>query len=100
MSQYADGGLLATKPYISSGAYISKMSNYCKNCQYDVKEKVGEKACPFNSLYWNFINKHIELFKDNQRMSMMLAVWNKMDGTEKQMILRQSQKYLQNIEQI
>lgn len=54
MSQFADGGMVATKPYVSSGQYINKMSNYCSSCQYDVKKKTGEHACPFNSLYWHF----------------------------------------------
>ena len=52
MSQFADGGLIATKPYAASGSYINKMSDYCKDCHYSVKERVTENACPFNSLYW------------------------------------------------
>ncbi len=54
MSQYADGGMIATKPYVSSGAYINKMSNYCDNCHYNNKEKTSEDACPFNSLVLEF----------------------------------------------
>jgi deoxyribodipyrimidine photolyase-related protein len=79
MSQYADGGRIATKPYISSGSYIDKMSNYCGSCHYEVKEKIGEKACPFNSLYWNFLATHRERLQDNRRMGMMYSVLNKMD---------------------
>ena len=55
MSQFADGGIVATKPYVSSANYINKMSNYCTNCTYSHTIKLGEKACPFNSLYWNFL---------------------------------------------
>jgi deoxyribodipyrimidine photolyase-related protein len=55
MSQFADGGLLASKPYAASGAYIDRMSDYCRGCAYDVKAKAGPKACPFNLLYWDFI---------------------------------------------
>lgn len=77
MSQYADGGLVATKPYISSGSYIHKMSNYCENCVYSVTKKEGDNACPFNSLYWNFLDDKREHFKDNQRMSRMLSVLDK-----------------------
>lgn len=79
MSQFADGGMVATKPYVSSGSYINKMSNYCKGCHYTVSKKTGENACPFNSLYWNFIDEKQEFFKDNQRMSMMLSLLHKMD---------------------
>ena len=56
MSQYADGGLLASKPYVSSGSYINKMSNYCAGCAYQVKARTGNDACPFNSLYWRFLD--------------------------------------------
>jgi len=79
MSQFADGGIIATKPYVSSGSYINKMSNYCKDCHYKVSEKTGENACPFNSLYWNFLDDKQAHFKDNNRMGMMLNLLNKMD---------------------
>ncbi len=55
MSQFADGGLLASKPYAASGNYINKMSDHCGNCRFDVKKKTGEGACPFNPLYWDFL---------------------------------------------
>ncbi len=82
MSQYADGGIVATKPYVSSGSYINKMSNYCGNCHYKVKEKLNEKACPFNSLYWHFLDEKKQHFANNQRMSMMLALLRKMKPEE------------------
>jgi deoxyribodipyrimidine photolyase-related protein len=82
MSQYADGGIIATKPYVSSGSYINKMSNNCSKCHYNVKEKFGEKACPFNALYWNFLDEKKEYFKGNQRMGMMLNLLNKMNPEE------------------
>ncbi len=78
MSQFADGGIMATKPYVSSGAYIDKMTNYCGSCHYKVKEKTGDKACPFNSLYWNFLDEKRSYFEKNQRMSMMLRLLDKM----------------------
>ncbi len=93
MSQFADGGIVATKPYVSSGSYINKMSNYCKNCKYDVNSKTGENACPFNSLYWNFLAEKQEYFKDNQRMNMMLSVLNKMQPET----LKNHQKRAQDI---
>ncbi len=79
MSQFADAGIVATKPYVSSGSYINKMSNYCKSCHYKVSKKEGEKACPFNSLYWNFLFKKQEHFKNNQRMNMMMSLLKKMN---------------------
>lgn len=82
MSQYADGGKIATKPYVSSGSYINKMSNYCSSCHYKVKEKTGPNACPFNSLYWNFLDdKKTKLFT-NQRMRMMYSVLNKFSAED------------------
>ncbi|NND63382.1 MAG: cryptochrome/photolyase family protein [Flavobacteriaceae bacterium] len=80
MSQWADGGLVATKPYVSSGSYINKMSNYCGNCHYKVSKKTGEDACPFNSLYWNFLDDKKKHFENNQRMSMMLSMLKKMNA--------------------
>lgn len=69
MSLYADGGVLATKPYASGGAYIDRMSNHCKGCAYDRKKRVGEDACPFTNLYWDFMLRHQETFVKNPRVS-------------------------------
>ena len=69
MGMHADGGTMMTKPYISGGAYISKMSNYCKGCAYNPKNRVGEDACPFTTLYWDFLDRHQEEFRANHRMS-------------------------------
>ena len=66
MSQFADGGKLATKPYIASANYINSMSDYCKNCHYDPKEKYTENACPFNYLYWNFVADNKTAFEKRQ----------------------------------
>ncbi|WP_044404107.1 cryptochrome/photolyase family protein [Lacinutrix sp. Hel_I_90] len=79
MSQYADGGKIATKPYVSSGSYINKMSNYCKDCHYNHKEKVTENACPFNSLYWHFLDDKREKLGGNFRMGMMYSLLDKMN---------------------
>ncbi len=73
MGMHADGGLMMTKPYISGGAYISKMSNYCKGCTYDPKKRTGEDACPFTTLYWNFLDIHSEDFAKNHRMAQQFA---------------------------
>ena len=77
MSQWADGGIVATKPYVSAAAYIHKMSNYCDSCQYDKKKRIGEDACPFNSLYWNFLDDKKQFFAKNNRMAMMLRLLEK-----------------------
>jgi len=82
MSQFADGGLIATKPYVSSGSYINKMSNYCSGCPYNVKERLGENACPFNSLYWNFLDDKRPQLANNFRMKMMYSVLNKFSTDE------------------
>src|SRR3989338_7417161 len=69
MSQFADGGLLGSKPYVSSGAYIDRMSDYCSGCHYRVKDRTGPKACPFNPLYWHFLDRHRARFASNPRMA-------------------------------
>jgi deoxyribodipyrimidine photolyase-related protein len=97
MSQFADGGIVGTKPYVSSSAYINKMSSYCKGCYYDQSKKTGERACPFNSLYWNFYSKHEDKLGKNPRIGMMYNVWNKMLPTAKAELLEQADYYLKNI---
>lgn len=82
MSQFADGGLLATKPYVSSANYIHKMSDYCKGCFYQHNAKTGEKACPFNALYWNFLNEKRPFLENNPRMSMMFSLLDKKSKNE------------------
>ena len=86
MSQFADGGLLASKPYAASGAYIDRMSDYCSGCRFDVKAKSGPNACPFNRLYWPFLIRHADRLANNPRMAPMyrtLANW----GPEKRAAL-------------
>ena len=78
MILYADGGNLASKPYISSGSYINKMSDYCKNCGYSVTKKTGPDACPFNYLYWRFLDAHYARLKDNPRMALVFKSYEKM----------------------
>ncbi|WP_284653809.1 cryptochrome/photolyase family protein [Flavobacterium terrisoli] len=97
MSQFADGGIVGTKPYVSSAAYIDKMSHYCGSCFYKKALKTGEKACPFNSLYWNFYDKHEDKLSKNPRIGMMYNVWRKMKPEEKANLLEQADSYLKNI---
>ena len=68
---FADGGLVASKPYASSGSYINRMSDYCKNCAYDVHQKNGPLACPFNYLYWDFMIRNKPLLENNQRLKLV-----------------------------
>ena len=78
MSLHADGGKLATKPYAAGGSYISKMSNYCGTCLYDPKKRVGDDACPFTTLYWDFLARNRERFAKNHRMAQQLAGINRL----------------------
>ena len=78
MSQFADGGLLATKPYVSSAAYLQRMGDHCRHCAYDAKAKTGEQACPFNALYWDFFARHQDRFGRNPRLGMAYKHLNQM----------------------
>lgn len=78
MSQFADGGLLGSKPYAASGAYIDRMSDYCADCAYAVSKKHGEDACPFNPLYWDFLDRNRERLEGNPRMAQMYRTWDRM----------------------
>ncbi|MFS1523316.1 cryptochrome/photolyase family protein [Microbulbifer sp. 2304DJ12-6] len=99
MSQFADGGMIATKPYVSSGAYINKMSNYCGDCKYNVNKKTGEGACPFNYLYWNFLMEKYDYFKGNPRMAMALNMLDKKPKKERQGIHRQANAFIRSMSQ-
>lgn len=94
MSQWADGGIVATKPYVSSGSYINKMSNYCGSCQYTLKKRTGEDSCPFNSLYWNFLDDKKAYFAKNNRMAMMLRLLEKIPQEELVAIKERAQQIL------
>ncbi|WP_419656304.1 deoxyribodipyrimidine photolyase [Desulfosarcina variabilis str. Montpellier] len=93
MSQYADGGLVATKPYISSANYIHKMSDYCEACHYHWQKPVGERACPFNSFYWAFVHRHRQLLSGNPRIAMMLRNWDRMKTRKQDDLLAQAEHY-------
>lgn len=82
MSQFADGGIVGTKPYVSSANYIRKMSNYCQACAYDPDQKTGAGACPFNALYWNFLDAKKQELQANPRMGMMYRLLEKKDKKE------------------
>jgi deoxyribodipyrimidine photolyase-related protein len=94
MSQFADGGLLASKPYAASGAYIDRMSDYCGGCRYKVKLKAGQEACPFNYLYWDFMSRHADRFAKNPRMAQMVSTYRKMTPERKAEIAEDSARFL------
>jgi deoxyribodipyrimidine photolyase-related protein len=93
MSQFADGGLLASKPYAATGKYIQRMSNYCAGCPYDPGEATGPKACPFTTLYWDFLATHAKLLSSNQRMRMQLNNVHKMAPERLQQIQLQAAEF-------
>lgn len=100
MSQFADGGIVGTKPYVSSANYIDKMSHYCADCHYDKKKKTGEKACPFNSLYWHFYDRHRDLLEKNPRVGMVYPTWKRMKDDDRKAILQQAEDYLERVNEL
>ena len=90
MSQFGDGGLMASKPYVASGKYIQRMSNHCKGCKYDPALSTGETACPFTTLYWDFLMRHETLLKKNPRMGMQLKNLARLDTTARDAISAQA----------
>ena len=100
MSQYADGGLLATKPYVSSAAYIDRMGNYCKSCHYNKADKLGEKACPFNALYWDFFARHEERLKGNFRLGMVYKNLNRMTDDARAAIAEKAATVRSNLDDL
>jgi len=82
MSQFADGGMLATKPYASGGAYIDRMSDHCKGCVFDRKKRVGEDACPFTVLYWDFFLRHAEVFVKNPRVARQVRAGQQLSDSD------------------
>lgn len=94
MSTFADGGVLASKPYVSSGAYIDRMSDYCGRCAYDVKRKTGPGACPFNALYWRFVDLNRDRFRENGRVSFMVRSYDGKPAAEKATIHASAEAHL------
>ena len=98
MGLSADGGKIGSKPYISSGAYLHKMSNACQSCHYRYDALSGETACPFNALYWNHIAKHALTYQNNPRMSMIAMSYQKFSEEKKQQIQDQAHWLFSHLE--
>ena len=97
MSQFADDGLLATKPYVSSAAYIDRMGDHCKGCVYDKKAKTGHSACPFNALYWDFFIRHDTKMRGNHRLGMVYKNLDKMTDDAKETLTEQARQTLNRL---
>lgn len=98
MSLFGDGGIVASKPYAASGKYIDKMSNFCSSCFYNPNETTGEKACPFNALYWDFMVRNEKVIKHNQRMSFVMATWKKFSPSKQTAILEKAKEIFKELE--
>ena len=94
MSQFADHGLMGSKPYAASGAYINRMSDYCGGCRYDVKQRTGPDACPFNALYWDFLARNRKKLGNNQRLAMPYRTWDRFADKEQKAIRGQAAAFL------
>ena len=97
MALFADGGIMATKPYAASGSYINKMSDHCKGCSYTVSKKNGPKACPFNYLYWNFLMENRERLQGNHRLGMIYKTLDRMDADKHTAIRDDSVRFFKQI---
>ena len=97
MSQFADGGLISSKPYAASGNYIKKMSNYCEECRYYVTKKSGPDACPFNYLYWDFLRRNEEQLKSNTRLRPIYRTWERIKDDRGPEIRHDTERFLSSL---
>jgi deoxyribodipyrimidine photolyase-related protein len=98
MALFADGGVVASKPYAASGAYINKMSDYCKSCRYKVAKKNGPEACPFNYLYWDFLSRNQEAIGRNPRMGLIYKSLARMSDEKRDAIASDSRQFLKALD--
>jgi deoxyribodipyrimidine photolyase-related protein len=92
MATFADGGIVGSKPYAASGAYIDRMSDYCGRCRYDVKQRIGDDACPFNALYWDFLIRNQTILGRNNRLAMPYRALLRMSAADRASIAAQASK--------
>ena len=97
MSQFGDGGIMGSKPYVASGKYIQRMSNYCAGCRYDPALSTGPKACPFTTLYWDFLMRHEERLRANPRMIMQVRNMDRLRPEQKALIQVQAESFRRSL---
>jgi deoxyribodipyrimidine photolyase-related protein len=90
--------VVGSKPYVSSGAYIDRMSDHCGTCWYRVKDRTGERACPFNLLYWDFLTRHRGRFAANPRMAQMYRTWDRMERGHRDRVLADATIFLDRLD--
>lgn len=100
MSQFADGGVMASKPYVATGKYVQRMSNYCSGCRFDPSKATGDHACPFTTLYWDYLVRHKKTLKSNNRMTMQLKNLDRKEPRELQAITRQATELRESLHSI
>jgi len=97
MSQFADGGVVATKPYIASGQYVNRMSNYCASCRFNPKHASEDDACPMTTLYWSFLMEHEDRLAANRRMQFQVANLRRKSSEERQAILHRRDAWFDSL---
>jgi deoxyribodipyrimidine photolyase-related protein len=97
MALFADGGVMASKPYAASGSYLKRQGNHCGACRYDPAQVTGSAACPYNALYWRFIDRHRSSLEGNGRMGLVLANWKRRSAADRQAILAYAERSLPDI---
>jgi deoxyribodipyrimidine photolyase-related protein len=100
MSQRADGGLIATKPYVSSAAYLQRMGDYCQGCAYNPKQKTGPSACPFNALYWDFFARHVDVLGSNHRLALVYRQWQKFPPEQQSALRAHAQQLREQLDHL
>jgi deoxyribodipyrimidine photolyase-related protein len=98
MGMNADGGQTATKPYVASANYIHSMSDYCAGCRFDPKQRIGERACPFNYLYWNFMIEHEAVLRANPRLGKNVLGLRHLDDVERRRVQAEARAFLDGLE--
>ena len=98
VSQHGDGGIVGTKPYCATGKYIKRMSNYCGDCPYDPDQATGDEACPFTTLYWDFLARHRKRFERNRRMGFQMKNLARKDPAELRAIRQRASELLDRID--
>jgi deoxyribodipyrimidine photolyase-related protein len=97
MALHADGGVMASKPYAASGKYIQRQGDHCRECRYSPSRMTGEGACPYNALYWRFIDRHLEALSENPRMGLITANWRKRSAADREAIVAWADQALQQL---